>query len=129
MRHYIILAASTITLLAFGPTGWSQFVPEMNPKLAPTIDPKHATSSESLLAEAQDLTKKISQAKAQGRDTSVAAEEQTLGERSMQEGKDQEALRHFQAGERAWGNRPSPLRISAFWLAPTSQADARKAFL
>ncbi len=102
MRH-IAFAAGLVAFLAIAPIGWAQLVPETNPKLAPTRNPNHPTSGESLAAQAQDLTKKINEAKAQGRDTSQAAQEQAQGEKSMQQGNEQEALRHFQAGEQSLG--------------------------
>ncbi|HEV3112828.1 MAG TPA: hypothetical protein VGY99_20265 [Candidatus Binataceae bacterium] len=101
------LAATAIALVALAPSGWSQMVPETNPALAPARNPSHPTSSESLAAQAQDLTKKINEAKAKGKDTSVASAEQSQGERSMQQGNEQEALRHFDAGEQALGMGPS----------------------
>jgi hypothetical protein len=104
MRHRItVLAATAIALAGLAPAGWSQMVPETNPALAPARNPNHPTSSESLAAEAQDLTKKINEAKAQRKDTSVASAEQSHGERSLQQGNEQEALRHFDAGEQALG--------------------------
>jgi hypothetical protein len=104
MRYGIaVLAATAFALVALAPAGWSQMLPEANPALAPARNPNHPTSSESLAAQAQDLTRKINEAKAQGKDTSVASAEQSQGERSMQQGNGQEALRHFDAGEQALG--------------------------
>ena len=108
MRHRItLLAAAAIAFVAVAPAGWSQMVPETNPALAPARNPNHPTSTESLAAQAQDLTKKINEAKAQGKDTSVASAEQSKGEKSMQQGNAQEALRHFDAGEQALGQSGS----------------------
>jgi hypothetical protein len=95
MNYRKVLAASLFAGLAFATTAWSQLVPEMNPK--------NATSAESLAALSQDLTEKISKAESQGRDVSAAVTERAQGERAMQQGNDQEALRHFQAGEQALG--------------------------
>jgi hypothetical protein len=103
MRHRLALITGVVALLAFAPMGWSQMVPDANPKLAPSKSKQNPTSSESLEAQAQDLTKKIDAAKAQGRDTSAASAEQTQGEKSMQDGHEQQALRHFKAGEQALG--------------------------
>jgi hypothetical protein len=103
MRHRAVLTATAVAFLALAPASWSQMLPETNPALAPTMNPQHPTSGESLAAQAQDLTKKINQAKEQGRDTSVAAAEQAKGEQSMQEGHERDALKHFQAGEQALG--------------------------
>jgi hypothetical protein len=107
MKYRIIALASTVAFLALAPAGWSQMVPETNPALAPTKNPTNPTSSESLAAQAQDLTGKINQAKAQGKDTSVASAEQVEGEKSMQDGHEQDALKHFEAGERALNNNES----------------------
>jgi hypothetical protein len=93
MNYRKVLAASLFTALAFAPSAWSQLVPEMNPK--------NTTSAESLAAMSQDLTEKISKAKSQGRDVSAAVAERARGERAMQQGNDQEAVQHFQAGEQA----------------------------
>jgi hypothetical protein len=101
MKNQILSTAIIVAFLAAAPAGWSQLVPEINPKLAPTTNPKHQTSSESLAAQAQHLTKKISQAKAQGRNTGVAEAKRAEGERSMMQGNEKEAVRDFQAGERA----------------------------
>lgn len=109
MKRQIVLFASGIALSLLAPSAWTQTVPDTNLALAPTISPSHPTSSESLAPEAQELTKDISQAKSEGKDTHVASEEQAEGERSMQEGKEQEALRHFEAGERALSEKKSPL--------------------
>jgi hypothetical protein len=104
MKHRItVLAATAVAFVALAPAGWSQMVPETNPALAPARNPSHPTSSESLAAQAQDLTKKINEAKAEGKDTTVASAEQSQGEKSMQQGNEQEALRHFDAGEQALG--------------------------
>lgn len=104
MRHRItVLAAAAIGLVAMAPASWGQMVPETNPALAPARNPSHPTSSESLAAQAQDLTRKINEAKAQGKDTSAASAEQSKGEKSMQQGNEQEALQHFNAGEQALG--------------------------
>jgi hypothetical protein len=103
MRHRIALMSAVIALFAFAPAGWSQMVPDANPALAPSKSATHPTSTESLAAQAQDLTKKIEQAKAQGKDTSAATAEQSQGEQAMQQGNQQEAVRHFQAGEQALG--------------------------
>jgi hypothetical protein len=102
MRYSLILI-SALAFFALAPAGFSQLVPETNPQLAPAKNPNNPTSGESLAAQAQDLTKEIDQAKAQGKDTSVAAAEQARGEQSMQQGNQQEALRHFKAGEQALG--------------------------
>jgi hypothetical protein len=108
MMQRIMLATSAVAILVLAPVSWSQVAPETPPVLAPTRSHEHPTSAESLLAQAQELTKQISQAKAQGKDTRVAEKEQTRGEKAMQQGKEQEALRHFQAGERDLGDSPSP---------------------
>jgi hypothetical protein len=103
MKCRIALITGVVALLAFAPAGWSQMVPDANPRLAPSKSTEHPTSSESLEAQAQDLTKKIDAAKAQGKDTTTATAEQTQAEKSMQQGNEQDALRHFQAGEQALG--------------------------
>jgi hypothetical protein len=108
MRQQIALIASAIAFFVLAPVAWTQAPPDTNPALAPTKNPSHPTSGESLEAHAQELTKEINQAKSDGRDTSVASKEQTEGERSMQQGKEQDALRHFQAGERALNTKESP---------------------
>jgi hypothetical protein len=103
MSYRLSLAAAVLALFAFAPVGFSQTAPETGAALAPTRNPKHPTSGESLAAQAQDLTRKIQEARAQGRDTSTAASEQAKGEQAMQSGNSQEALRHFEAGEQALG--------------------------
>ncbi|HKD66570.1 MAG TPA: hypothetical protein VKB84_06990 [Candidatus Binataceae bacterium] len=101
MRYSIVYTAAAAAFFALAPAAWSQMVPDPNPALAPARNPAHPTSTESLTAQAQELTKKIDQAKAQGRDTSVASAEQSQGEMAMQQGKSQDAVRHFQAGEQS----------------------------
>ncbi len=101
MKYAMTLAAGIAAFLATAPAGWSQIAPDNNPKLTPTRSSTHPTSSESLAAQAQDLTEKINQARSQGKDTSIAASEQSQGEQAMQQGKEREALKHFQAGEQA----------------------------
>jgi len=91
--NYRVLAASLLVALAVAPSAWSQLMPERNPE--------NATSPESLLVQSQDLTEKINSAKSQGRDISRAKAERAEAEKAMQQGNDQEALHHFQAGERA----------------------------
>jgi hypothetical protein len=100
MKYPIALAASIFLLIAVAPIGFAQTSAGTAGALAPTRNPQHPTSSESLQAQAQDLTTKIQEAKTQGRDTDAAASEQAQGEQAMQQGKSQEALRHFEAGER-----------------------------
>jgi|SRR5580692_6664674 hypothetical protein len=95
MSYREVLAVSLVATLAVPPSAWSQLVPQMNGK--------NSTSAESLAALSQDLTEKINKAESQGRDVSAAAAERTAGEKAMQQGNDQEALRHFQAGEQALG--------------------------
>jgi hypothetical protein len=103
MNCRIALAAAVLAFFAFLPVGFAQTAAESGTALAPTRNPEHPTSSESLAAQAQDLTRKIQEARAQGRDTSTAASEQAKGEQAMQSGNSQEALRHFEAGEQALG--------------------------
>jgi len=103
MRYSILLIVSMVTYFALAPAALTQLVPETNPQLAPTKNPNNPTSGESLAAQAQELTKEINEAKAQGKNTSVASAERAQGEQSMQEGNDQEALGHSKAGERALG--------------------------
>jgi hypothetical protein len=69
--------------------------------LIPERNPENATSSKSLLARAQDLTERINSAKSQGKDISRAQAERAEAEKAMQQGNDQEALDHFEAGEQA----------------------------
>jgi hypothetical protein len=95
MSYLKVLAVSFVAALAVSPSAWSQLVPQMNSK--------NSTSAESLAALSQDLTEKINKAESQGRDVSAAAAERAAGEKAMQQGNDQEALRHFQAGEQALG--------------------------
>jgi hypothetical protein len=101
MKKLILLAVTVFTFLATVPSGWSQIVPETNPKLAPKINAANPTSSESLAAQSQDLTKKINEAKAQGKNTSAAAVERMQGEKAIQQGNADDAVRHFKAGDRA----------------------------
>lgn len=109
MKHPFVFGALAFALCAFAPNGFAQTPPqsstsaESSTALAPTRNPQHPTSGESLAAQAQDLTKKIQEAKAQGRDTTAAASEQSQGEQAMQKGDSQEALRHFEAGEHDLG--------------------------
>jgi hypothetical protein len=99
MKSHRVLAASFAAALALAPSAWSQLVPQ--------IDAKNPTSAESLAAMSQDLTERISKAKLQGADVSVAETERAQGERAIQQGNDHEALRHFQAGEQALGRSQS----------------------
>jgi hypothetical protein len=103
MSYHIFLTVTILAVLAVASPGWTQQVPDANPKLAPTINPKNPTSVESLAAYSQELTREISQAHARGKDTSAAEAERAQGERSMQQGNQREAVRHFQAGEQALG--------------------------
>ncbi len=99
MKSSIASAAGFALLVAFAPIGSAQTSSGANGALAPTRNPQHPTSSESLQAQAQDLTRKIQEAKTQGRDTNAAASEQAKGEQAMQQGNSEEALHHFEAGE------------------------------
>jgi hypothetical protein len=116
MKYRAALPATVLALFVLAPVGFSQTAPETggaqtapetSGALAPTRNPQHPTSGESLAAQAQDLTKKIQEAKAQGRDTSAALSEQSQGEQAMQKGDSQEALRHFEAGEHDLGTAGS----------------------
>jgi hypothetical protein len=89
------ILASLIVVLSVASPAWSQLIPEKSPR--------NATLAESLVAQSQELTSKIAQARSQGKDTNVAEAERTEGERAMQQGNEREALRHFQAGEQALG--------------------------
>jgi hypothetical protein len=90
-----LLAASFLGALTVASSAWSQLTPEANPK--------NTVSVGSLLVRSQDLTERIDRAKSQGKDTSTAEAERAEAEKAIQQGNDQAALRHFQAGERALG--------------------------
>lgn len=95
MDYRKLLAASLLGALTVASSAWSQLMPEANPK--------NTVSVGSLLVRSQDLTERIDRAKSQGKDTSTAEAERAKAENAMQQGNDQAALRHFQAGERALG--------------------------
>jgi hypothetical protein len=103
MKHPNILAATVLSVLVFAPVGFAQTAPPAGGALAPSRSSRHPTSTESLTAQAQDLTKEIQAAKAKGHDTTAAASEQAKGEQAMQQGNSQEALLHFKAGEHDLG--------------------------
>ena len=107
MKCRFAVAVAAAAILTAGASGWTQLPPDASPKLAPTLNPKHPTSVESLNAYAQDLTKKIKEAQAQGKDTSVAETERLDAEKSMQHGDQEGALRHFEAGEKVLQSSPS----------------------
>ena len=90
-----VLAASLLGALAIAPSAWSQLKPEANPK--------NAVSVGSLLVRSQNLTEQINRAKSEGKDTSTAEAERAEAENAIQQGNNQAAVRHFQAGERALG--------------------------
>lgn len=92
MNHRAV-AAGLLLVLTVALAVWGQLIPERNPE--------NATSPKSLRAQPQDLTEKIDRAKSRGRDISRAEAERVEAEEAMQQGNDQEALHHFQAGERA----------------------------
>ena len=89
------MLASLIVVLSVASPAWNQLIPQKSPR--------NATSAESLVAQSQELTSKIAQARSQGKDTNVAEAERTEGEKAIQQGNEREALRHFQSGEQALG--------------------------
>lgn len=95
MKYRKLLAASLVAALAAAPSAWSQLTPEANPK--------NAASVGSLLVQSQDLTEGINRAKSRGKDTTAAEAERAEAESAIQQGNNQAAIRHFEAGERALG--------------------------